>query len=342
MGIAPNFVEFGMLAALVLATLLQTGAATSIQALPPPMLAPPQQVAADTFVLRGVPQPGRGPDGNVTILRAPQGLVVVDTGRHIWMSDAILAYARDAHEPIVAIVNTHWHLDHSSGNIRLKAAYPNARVYTTNAISRALAPGGFLARDAANIPGYLASSQLSDLQKDEVRIFAATMENSDSLRPDVMLNHSRTTRIGGRGFDVHVTNHAVTDADVWLYDRATRVAIIGDLVTLYVPFFETACPREWSQTLDEVWATPFTAAIPGHGPTMTRDQFNIYRSAYNAFIDCVRSDVEAARCGRDWADGIASLTPDPGRHDAIADNAVYYVGMLREHGGKSADCQLAS
>jgi len=328
---------------MVLATLLQTGAATSAPALPsPPTIGPPQQVATDTFVLRGVPQPGRGPDGNTTILRTPQGLVVVDTGRHVWMSDAILAYARDAHQPVVAIVNTHWHLDHSSGNIRLKAAYPNARVYTTNAIARALAPGGFLARDAANIPGYLASSELTDIQKDEVRIFAATMEHSDSLRPNVVLDRSRTMRIGGRRFDVHVTNHAVSDADVWLYDRATHVAIIGDLVTLYVPYFETACPREWSQALDDVWATPFTTAIPGHGPPMTRDQFNTYRTAYNAFVDCVRSSADAARCGRIWADGIASLTPDTSRHDAIADNAVYYVGMLREHGDKSADCQLAS
>ena len=89
-------------------------------------------------------EPERGPDGNTIIFDAPDGLVVVDTGRHAWHSDAILAYAESARRPIAAIVNTHWHLDHSSGNGRLKARYPNARVYTTNAIDRVLAPGGFL------------------------------------------------------------------------------------------------------------------------------------------------------------------------------------------------------
>jgi glyoxylase-like metal-dependent hydrolase (beta-lactamase superfamily II) len=331
-----------MFGALVLATLLQTAAATSVPSLPsPPAMGPPQRVAEGVVLLRGVPQEGREPDGNTTILRTPQGLLVVDTGRHVWISDAILAYAREAHQPIAAIVNTHWHLDHSSGNIRLKAAYPNARVYTTNAVARALAPGGFFARDAANIPGYLASPDFDATQKDEVRIFAATMEHSDSLRPDVVLDRSQQMRIAGRPLDVHVTNHAVSDADVWLYDRATHVAIIGDLVTLPVPYFETACPREWSQALDEVWATPFTTAMPGHGPPMTRDQFNTYRTAYNAFVDCVRTDREAAQCGAVWADAIAPLIPDASHHDAIAANAVYYVGMLREHGGKSADCQLA-
>lgn len=330
-----------MIAAVLLVTVLQTGVATS----PPP--AGPQTllqvVAPDTSVIRDVPQPDRGPDGNTVIIKGPDGLVVVDTGRHVWHSDAILAAVRDAHQPIVAIVNTHWHLDHSSGNGRLKAAFPNARVYTTNAIERALAPNGFLARDAGNIPTYLNSPDLNATQKDEVRIFAETMQHSETLRPDVVLSHSRSMRLAGRRLEVHVTNHAVTDSDVWLYDRATHVAIIGDLVTMPVPFFETACPREWSQTLNQVWETPFSVAIPGHGSPMTRADFNTYRLAFNAFMDCVRSSQSAAQCGALWADGVAPITTDARRrHDGIVQNAGYYVGMLREHGGKSQDCTLAS
>jgi glyoxylase-like metal-dependent hydrolase (beta-lactamase superfamily II) len=332
-----------MIAATILATVLQTGAATTTALPALPVLPPPQQIAADTFLIRGVTQPGRQPDGNTTIVRTPQGLLVVDTGRHVWHSDAILAFANAQNLPIVAIVNSHWHLDHTSGNGRLKAAYPNAQVYATNAIDRALAPGGFINRDAANISTYLASPQLSDLDKDEVRLFADTFAHSGLLRPDVVLRRSQTMRIAGRRLDVHVTNHAVTDADVWLYDRATHTAIVGDLVTMPAPFFETACPREWSQTLNEVWATPFTTAIPGHGAPMTRADFDTYRTAFNAFMDCVRSSREAAQCGAVWADGVAPITPDlRRRHDGIAQNAGYYVATLREHGGKSADCQLAS
>ena len=91
--------------------------------------------------------PDRGPDGNTVLLTGPSGLVVVDTGRHAWHSDAILAFARDRRLAITAIVNTHWHLDHSSGNVRLKAAHPAAKVYTTRAVDAAIAPGGFLARN---------------------------------------------------------------------------------------------------------------------------------------------------------------------------------------------------
>jgi glyoxylase-like metal-dependent hydrolase (beta-lactamase superfamily II) len=59
-------------------------------------------------------------------------------------SDAILAFATEKKRPIAAIINTHWQLDHPSGNGGVKAAHPQARVYTTSAIDKD-PPGGFLA-----------------------------------------------------------------------------------------------------------------------------------------------------------------------------------------------------
>jgi len=82
----------------------------------------------------------------------------------------------------------------------------------------------------------------------------------------------------------------VTDADLWLYDEATGVAVIGDLVTLPAPFFETACPARWQDALDEVWATPFRVAVPGHGAPMARAQFDTYRGAFVRFRSCVEAD----------------------------------------------------
>ena len=82
--------------------------------------------------------PDRQPDGNSVIFAAPEGLIVVDTGRHSSQREAILALARAQKKEIVAIVNTHWHLDHVSGNPDLRAAYPGLRVYASDAIDGAL------------------------------------------------------------------------------------------------------------------------------------------------------------------------------------------------------------
>ena len=307
---------------------------------PAPMPAPeaPVEIAPNTFLIRPTPSPRRGPDGNTIIIDAPDGLIVVDTGRHHSQSDAILKFASERKRPIAAIINTHWHLDHASGNGRLKAAYPQARVYTTTAIDKVLAPGGFLARNLEDARTMLAT--LTDpVRRDEVEIFIRTMDARSDLRPDVALTKSGSMPLAGRALDLHVTDRAVSDADVWVFDKATRVAVIGDLVTVPVPYFETACPERWRASLDEVWATPFETAIPGHGRPMTRAQFDSYRRSYGAFVSCVQSTAAPSQCSQAWVEGISSLVgDDPDRRRAIASNADYYVGYLRSNGGKAPDC----
>ena len=76
------------------------------------------------------------------MMGGPAGLIAIDTGRHVWQSDGILAFAKARKQPITVIVNTHWHLDHSSGNRRVKAVYPDAKVYTTPASIAHLPPTG--------------------------------------------------------------------------------------------------------------------------------------------------------------------------------------------------------
>ena len=217
-----------MLLLLLIATLLFQAPASPAE--------PPTEIAPGMFLFRYAPMPGRGPDGNTIIFDAPDGLIVVDTGRHKLVTDAILAFARERQRPIVAIINTHWHLDHVSGNGRLKAEYPKARVYTTTAVDRALAPGGFLARNLDGVKKQPPSTD--EVRRDEVSIFIETMENRADLRPDVPLTKSAPMRLAGKPLDVHVTDKAVSDADVWLFDKTSRVAVIGDLVTVPVPYFD--------------------------------------------------------------------------------------------------------
>ena len=44
---------------------------------------------------------------------------------------AILDSTKAARVPIVAVVNTHWHLDHVGGNPLVRSAYPGVRVHAT-------------------------------------------------------------------------------------------------------------------------------------------------------------------------------------------------------------------
>ena len=298
----------------------------------------PVEIAPGMHLIRTASAPGRGPNGNTVIIDGAEGLIVIDTGRHKEVTDAILAFAKQRQRPIVAIVNTHWHLDHASGNRRLKAAFPKARLYTTNAIDKVLAAGGFLQRNLELTNKTLASTT-DPVRRDEMQISIDTLAAREYLRPDVPVTRSGAMTLAGRSLDVRVTDQAVSDADVWLFDAPSKVAVIGDLITVPVPYFETACPDRWKASLDEVWATPFETAIPGHGRPMTRAQFDVYRQSFGAFVSCVKSETAPAQCASGWTEGVGTLIgDDPARRKAVTANAEYYVGYLRSNGGKAPDC----
>jgi glyoxylase-like metal-dependent hydrolase (beta-lactamase superfamily II) len=312
---------------------------TLAQAAPTPSPPVPRAIALNTFLLPGAMLPDRGPDGNTIILVAPSGLVAIDTGRHPWHSDGILAFARSRRLPIAAIVNTHWHLDHSSGNRRVKAAHPQAKLYTTRAVDRALAPGGFLVRNIEAARSRARDPDTPAVRREETELFLATMDAADALRPDMPVERSGAITIAGRGLSVRVAADSVTAADLWLYDETTGVAVLGDLVTLPAPFFETACPARWHDTLEEVWSTPCRLAVPGHGPTMSRAEFDTYRQAFGSFRGCVGSENAASVCAANWTKELGTLLISEGDRRDATEYASYYVDFLRKNGGTSPDCQ---
>ncbi len=324
-----------VLAALIL------GAPLAASAAPDPAPEHPSfvKLAPGVWSLRDEFVKDRQPDGTTVIFEGPKGLVVFDTGRHAWRRKLILDFAVEHHAKIAAIVNSHWHLDHVSGNPDLKRAYPGARVYASRAIDDALT--GFLKTSAADGRKYLGDDKLPAATLEDLKNDLATIDNGQALRPDVPVERTQTLTLAGRKLKLNLAPNAATDGDIWIYDPATRVAAVGDLVTLPAPFLDTACPEGWRAAMAQVWATPFTLAVPGHGAPMSRAQFAVYRKAFSDLVDCSASSRDRLDCAGDWAKAVESLGDgsDLGRRRAKG-MANYYVGdVLRAHGGKSASCK---
>jgi glyoxylase-like metal-dependent hydrolase (beta-lactamase superfamily II) len=304
--------------------------------------APPRAalVAPGVWLIPGSFLPKRQPDGATVIFEAPQGLVVMDTGRHPWHRQAILDFARARNAPIVAIVNSHWHLDHVSGNPDLKRAYPRARVYASLAIDDALRD--FLPKSAADAQGYLEGGKLAPETLEDLRADMATIQRGAELRPDVPVTRSARRRLGGLALAVNLAPNAATDGDVWVYDARSGVAAVGDLLTLPAPFLDTACVKGWRAALDQVWATPFRLAVPGHGPVLTRAQFAAYRAAFTALAECSAAGRGKAECASAWMAAIRPLDPGDPVLRYGQGMTEGYVEMLRAHGGDSAYCKTPS
>lgn len=294
---------------------------------------------AGVRVIRGSFAEGRGPDGNTVVLDTRSGLIVFDTGRHAAHVEEIIAYARERKRPVAAIINSHWHLDHISGNPALLEAFPDAAVYS-HAPSLAEALTGFLARGAQGNRERIAEGKLNAGQLEDAKRDLATYEARDRLHPNVSLEASRQLTIDGRVLDVHIAKGA-SAGDIWIYDRQSGLAIVGDLITLPAPFLDTAYPAEWSKALDEVLAAPFASVIPGHGRIMTRADVTAYRDAFNALVDCAAGTADAGVCAEAWTTSIAPLQDEQEKDGRAArDYARYYVeNVLRRPSTRPAGRQ---
>jgi glyoxylase-like metal-dependent hydrolase (beta-lactamase superfamily II) len=274
------------------------------------------------FILGRVPLDWQGPDGNTVVLEAPRGLIVVDTGRSPMHAQAILDYAKAHRRPIAAIVNSHWHLDHTTGNYDIRQVYPLAQVYASTAIEGALV--GFLNKGRAQADKMLADPKTAEGQRAQMIRGRYRIDHPDTLRPTRPIIRSGRMTIAGRSLDVHLAKFAATEGDVWLYDPKSRTAIVGDLVVGIVPFMDTACADGWSKALAEVAAVPFKTLIPGHGDPMDRAHFLKWRKAYNDFVSCGHSSADKKRCVDGWMRDASNFIDNEHR-DYARGAAEYYL-----------------
>jgi glyoxylase-like metal-dependent hydrolase (beta-lactamase superfamily II) len=262
-------------------------------------------IAPGTYLLEGETKPNRQPDGNSIIIVAPAGLIVFDTGRHAEHARQLIDFAREQDRPIAAIINSHWHLDHVGGNPRLRAEFPGIQVYASAAIDDARR--GFLADYRAHLVTELAQSAKSPDVQQSMRSEIALIDEGPALGPTDIIRKSARRTIAGRVLQLNLESNAVTAGDVWVLDPKSRVLLAGDLVTLPAPFFESACPARWRESLAHLDKAPFDLMVPGHGAPMRRPQFAAYRKAFSDLLDCAAGNAEKNACIEGWVSDASAL-----------------------------------
>jgi glyoxylase-like metal-dependent hydrolase (beta-lactamase superfamily II) len=294
------------------------------------------ELAPGVHLLPGRFVAGTQPDGNTVILAAPQGLVVIDTGRHAAHAQAVIDFARQAERPVAAIVNTHWHLDHIGGNAPLRRLYPDLRVHASDALAGAL--GGFLADYRAYLQGALDEAAGDSLTQAPLRAELAILDAAPALGPDEVVERSGERRVAGRPLVLELETHAVTAGDVWVFDPATRLLVAGDLVTLPAPFFDTACPTRWQAALEHLDRTDFAILVPGHGPPMDRQSFGTWRRAFdNLLAAAAAREKTVEECTDGWLQDVGDLVPEGDRDLARSLVAYYIENHLRGDPAKIAE-----
>jgi glyoxylase-like metal-dependent hydrolase (beta-lactamase superfamily II) len=273
--------------------------------------AAPVEIAPGVHLLRGEFVPGRQPDGNTVIFKRVGGAIVVDTGRHAAHTRAILDFAKPK-----AVINTHWHLDHIGGNALIRREVPDVKIYASGALDDAL--GGFLANYAKQLEDVI--SKTSGEEQQRYRTELALIQSGRQLSPDTVVTATRTID----SLEIHLEKDAVTAGDLWILDKKTGTLVAGDLVTLPVPFLDTAKPKVWQEALARLASVEFQRLVPGHGPVMTREQFAQYRAAYDNLLSCAASSRTNEECASGWLTDVGSLVP-ASDHDFTRQALGYYL-----------------
>jgi len=119
----------------------------------------------------------------------------------------------------------------------------------------------------------------------------------------------------------------------------SRTLLAGDLVVLPVPFFDTACAEGWRRALDDLATQPFIQLFPGHGPPLSRAEFDIYHRAFGRLVACGRGGAAREQCVDGWLTDAAPLLHDePERKMARAYLAYYIDHVIREAGRQREYC----
>jgi glyoxylase-like metal-dependent hydrolase (beta-lactamase superfamily II) len=277
-----------------------------------------REVAPGVSLIPGQFTRGVQPDGNSVVLHGNDGTIIIDTGRHVLHTQRVLAAATKSGQAPVAVINTHWHLDHIGGNVLIRQRYPKVAILASGAFADARK--GFLADYRAQLAQAVAAMPAD--KSGGLRTEMALIDAGDKLAPSEVIGAGGDRTIAGRRLTLGLEKNAATEGDVWILDRASGTLMTGDLVTLPVPFLDTANPEGWAAALDRLAKVDAKLVVPGHGEPMPPAGLETYRKAFRGLLACAKSTRASAECSDEWFKAIGDL--GRGTDPALAKSALGY------------------
>lgn len=215
------------------------------------------EVGAGCFVRRYEPF-----DVSCGVVGGGEGLLVVDTRLSTAQGRKLVDDVRALSPlPVLAVLNTHLHFDHTYGNGALRAAWPGAPL-----VAHETVPADLLA-DEPRIKGRYAADR-DDPIRDEVL-------GTTVVPPDTVFSSVWSVDLGDRHVEAVHAGRGHTAGDVVVHVPDADVVYAGDLVEESGPpaYGADSYPLEWPQTLELLIGllSGSSAVVPGHGAAVGKE-----------------------------------------------------------------------
>ena len=240
-------------------------------------------------------------DVNVTLIEGEAGLVVVDTQSSLVAGRETLADVRRVSaRPIVGVVNTHDHFDHTFGN------------------------AAFLEGGAVPVIAHESTAATTLTTGEEARHSKRTradprgheIAETPIVPADTTFSSVTAIDLGDRAIELIHPGRGHTGGDLVVRLGDADVLLAGDLVeeSGMPSYGDDSYPLEWPWALDLVLELlgPETVVVPGHGAPVSLDFVQAQRSAIGVVAQTIRDlagsgvPVEQALESTQW--------PYPGEH----------------------------
>ncbi|MCH7664588.1 MAG: MBL fold metallo-hydrolase [Acidobacteria bacterium] len=231
--------------------------------------------------------------GNAVLITTAAGVVLVDGGGAAPVVNQIIAKieALDA-GPLLYVIVSHWHSDHTVGLDRYLAAFPAARIVShpwthERIVSRLVERVGRFPERLEALRETTERELVSGIDADTGEPLPATgrryreriltdypelarhAPEASAGVPQITTTGGMTLPFSDRPIEIHFVGRANTPGDLVVYLPRDRVLIVGDIVTHPVPFGYPTYPSEVIGSIEALLAFDFDHLVLGHGPTQT-------------------------------------------------------------------------
>ena len=200
-------------------------------------------------------------DVNVSVVEGEAGLLVVDTHASTKAAQEVIADLRRlSSRPVVGLVNTHEHVDHTFGNAAFREEYGEVPI-TAHEVA------------AFNTVSHGEQVKACSLARGDHR--AEEMAETPIVPADHTFSSVATIDLGDRAVELIHPGRGHTGGDLVVRIDDADVVLAGDLVEESgAPAYGDDCfPMDWPRSLDLALELigPTTVVVPGHGVPVDRD-----------------------------------------------------------------------